>query len=584
MSVIKNKYLQSFSLVALGLLLGWLIFSPSEQTGTTHNNNENEAVHVHDKENEDQIWTCSMHPQIRQKEEGDCPICGMDLIPLDDNSTDDNPAVIQMSENAIKLANIQTEEVVYTLPEKEIFLNGKIEIDERELHNQITNISGRVEKLLINFTGQYINKGDKIASLYSPELVSAQQELLEAIKLQETMPEVLKSAKQKLRYLKVSDEQINQIINNSKIQDEISIFSDVTGYVLKRNINVGDEVKKGKVLLEVAKLNKLWVIFDVYESDLKWIDVGDQIDFTVASLPGEEFSAKISFIDPFLSKNDRTIKVRAEIRNKNNLLKPEMFVKGTVKTDQDKLDEALMVPKTAVLWTGKRSIVYVKQEDTEIPSFEMRKVTLGSNVGDKYIILDGLEEGENVVSYGVFKIDASAQLAGKYSSMNQPEEKKAEIIPDFTDNTPSEFVGSLSNFISEYMNLSAALVASDSKKAMNKIDKLKDKFDKIDMSLLSHKAHMYWMEKYDLIKKSLMAISVNKEIEKQRAEYEILSNALISSAKAFGVKNKLFIVYCPMANNDKGAFWLSEQNEVMNPYYGDMMLHCGEVKDSITNK
>ncbi len=584
MSIIKNKYVHSVSLLAIGLLLGWLIFSPSTQEGSHTNHSESEAEHVHNEKSEDQIWTCSMHPQIRQKEPGDCPICGMELIPVEDNSTDDNPAVIQMSENSIKLANIQTEEVEYAIPEKEIYLNGKIEIDERELHNQITNISGRIEKLFINFTGQFIRKGDKIASIYSPELVAAQQELLEAAKLQETMPEVLKSAKQKLKYLKVSDNQIEQILKNGKIQDEIIIYSDVSGYVLQRNISVGDEVKKGKVLLEVANLNRLWVIFDVYEADLKWIEVGDKIDFSVASLPGETFSAKVSFIDPFLSKKDRTIKVRAEIRNVKNLLKPEMFVKGLIETDSDNPEEVLLIPKTAVLWTGKRSIVYVKQEDTEVPSFEMRKVTLGSNIGDKYIILDGLEEGETIVSYGVFKVDASAQLAGKHSSMNQPEEKKVEKIPDFTKNTPKEFVSSLSNLIREYMTLSTALVESDSDKARKAIGKLESKLSKIDMSLLSHKAHMYWMEKYDMIKKSLKAISGHKEIEKQREEYETLSNALISSAKAFGVTNKVFVVYCPMANNDKGAYWLSNKNEVLNPYYGDMMLHCGEVKDSITTK
>lgn len=579
----KDKILNLIKPLALlfaGLFLGWLLFGSSENEEEAHSGHDHEKVET---ESGEVIWTCSMHPQIRKNEPGDCPICGMDLIPVDDNTESDNPAVLEMSESAIKLANIQTKIVEYTHPEKEIYLNGKIEIDERNIHSQIAHYSGRIEKLYINFTGQKVSRGKRIAKIYSPELVTAQKELFEAKKLKETMPKLYNSAVEKLKLGKLTDDQIKTIEQKGKIQEEIDILADASGYVINRKISSGSQVRRGEVLFEIANLSRVWVLFDVYENDIRWIKNNDVIDFTVSSLPGKNFSAKVKYIDPLLNKKDRTIKVRAELRNPNNQLKPEMFVKGVLKSRLPIKDEKIIIPKSSVMWTGKRSIVYIKLEDAKKPSFEMREVTLGYDLGEYYIVQEGIDEDEEIVVNGAFKIDASAQLAGKHSSMNRPitKEEDKTIIPDNTKNTPKEFKSQLKKLIQSYMELSDALVASDSKKAKGKINKFRSKIKDVDMSLLNHKGHKYWMAQLSTIKKESKVISETENIDTQRKAFSELSESLIRSAKSFGTDDVFYVVHCPMANDDQGANWLSIKNEVLNPYFGDMMLNCGDVVEKI---
>lgn len=581
----KDKIIRmtkSIGLLLAGLFLGWLIFGSTGNDAVDHSDHDQDNV---ENNKGDIIWTCSMHPQIRQKEPGDCPICGMDLIPVDNNSKSEDQTIIKMSESAINLANIQTHIVELKNPEKEMYLNGKIVIDERNIHNQIAHYSGRIEKLYINFTGQKVSNGQRIARIYSPELVTAQKELFEAIKLKESIPKLYNSAVEKLKLWKLTDEQINAIETKGMIQEELDILADASGYVVNSIISSGSQVQRGEVMFEIADLRNVWVLFDVYENDINWVRVNDLIDFTITSFPEKVFSTKIKYIDPILNEKDRTIKVRAELRNTNYLLKPEMFVKGVLKSRFPINERKIIIPKTSVIWTGKRSIVYIKLEDTETPSFEMREITLGNNLGEYYVVEDGIKEGEEIVVYGTFKIDASAQLAGKYSSMNKPIKKEADIaiIPDNKKKTPKEFKAQLNQLMESYFELSEAFVASDSKKAKEKIKIFKAKIKVIDMSLLSHKGHKYWMEQLSTIKKESKVISETENIDVQRKAFIDLSEALIRSAKSFGTEKVFYVIHCPMANDNKGANWLSRKNQVINPYFGNMMLNCGEVIEKINN-
>lgn len=569
------KYMKVIGLIVIGLVLGYIFFSNSGES-----NDMSEHDHSKEKVEKEEIWTCSMHPQIRQQEPGDCPICGMDLIPLEDNNISTDPNMIELSESAVELANIETKKVRYEIPQKRLVLNGKVKLDERKIHNQISHFSGRIEKLFVNFTGQKVSKGQKIASIYSPDLVNAQKEIFESVKLKNSMPELYKAAIEKLKLLKLTDEQINSILDDGKIQEEINILADANGFVNKLNISEGNWVKNGDVLFEIADINNLWILFEVYEQDLQWIKTGDKINFTVSSIPDKDFSATIKYIDPFLDNNDRTVKVRAEINNSDNKILPEMFVQGIVFSDKYSNQKKIIIPKTAVLWTGKRSIVYVKNDKVEKPTFVMREVILGSNLGDSYIIEDGLDKNDEVVTYGAFKIDASAQLAGKNSSMNQPEEKYGSEVEN-VDKIPFEFIAELKELILMYMDLTDALVQTDSNKANQKVKKLQQTLNNIEMGLLPNEAHKLWMEQYKIIKDKSGIIAGTKSIEEQRKAFVELSEAIIKSAKNFDVGLKLFIVHCPMANNDEGADWLSLKNEVLNPYFGDMMLNCGEVKEEI---
>lgn len=412
-----KKYIIHIGILGIGLVLGWLIFGKNEIVAPDNNS------HTHSPpESEEQIWTCSMHPQIRKNEPGNCPICGMTLIPAD-NKSSENEFILEMTDEAVKLSNIQTTTLTSLGHETETLeLSGKIQKNEENAASLVTQISGRIEKLYVNYTGEQINKGQKIASIYSPTLINAQKELLEANKLKETNPALLESSKNKLRNWKITDEQISTILSEQKIQETFVIYAQYSGVIINKKVSVGDHLKEGEVLFDIQNLNSLWVIFDAYENYLNAISVGDEITFTTTALPTEMFKTKVTFIDPTINPVTRTVSVRAEVNNRNKKLKPEMFVQGTINQSNNytaNQDTNVFVPKSAVLWTGKRSVVYLKLPKTEIPSFEFREIELGQTIGNQYMVTQGLKNGDEVVTNGAFFIDAAAQLNNQSSMMNR---------------------------------------------------------------------------------------------------------------------------------------------------------------------
>ena len=367
-----------------------------------------------------EMWTCSMHPQIMKDKPGNCPICGMELIPMKtDNGGDEaDPNEIQMTESAMKLAEVQTFIVKKGAPEKTVRLLGKVKPDERNIAALTARFGGRIEKLYVNYTGQYVNKGQKLASIYSPELNTAQQELLDAAKYKDSNPSFYKATRNKLKLWELTDAQIDAIENSSEPSIYFDILAPISGTVTRRDVAIGDYVKEGSPLFEVIDLSRVWIMLDAYESDLPWIKLGDKVSFTLQSLPGKTYTAKVSYIDPFIDAKTRVAEVRLEINNPKMDFKPEMFVNAILQSKVAENSEQLLIPKTSILWTGKRAVVYVKVPNRETPSFLYREITLGAETGNFYVVAQGLKEGEEIASNGVFKIDASAQLLGKQSMMN----------------------------------------------------------------------------------------------------------------------------------------------------------------------
>jgi Cu(I)/Ag(I) efflux system membrane fusion protein len=396
--IISNKYIRGILLVLAGLLLGRIIF---------HRPHEEKAKQeITADENKKTIWTCAMHPQIRMDHPGKCPICGM------------NPDAVVMTEEGIKLAEVQTSIVSRQKPVKKIQLYGKIQADERLVQTQSAHIPGRIEKLFVNFTGKEVRQGQSIAQIYSPELVIAQKELLEALKMKEMQPGLLDAAREKLRQWKFTDSQIADIENSGAAKTVFDVYATVSGIVTNKSVNVGDYVSQGAPLYEIADLSHLWALFDAYETDLPWIKKGDRITFALESQPGKEFNGTVSFIDPVINPQTRTASVRVEITNAGNLLKPDMFATGVLTAHLASSGSSLVIPQTSVLWTGTRSVVYVKLADAKEPSFVMREITLGPALSNSFVVLDGLKKGEEIVTNGTFSVDASAQLEGKPSMIN----------------------------------------------------------------------------------------------------------------------------------------------------------------------
>jgi Cu(I)/Ag(I) efflux system membrane fusion protein len=404
----------SIALVA-GIFIGWLFFHSSHKT-EEKDDHSSEVV-------QETIWTCSMHPQIRMHDPGKCPICGMDLIPLvQSNTTSIDPDAIRLTPEAAQLANVLTTVVTKQKPSMEVRLYGKVQADERLLQSQVSHVSGRIERLMINFTGESVIKGQVLAQIYSPELINAQQELLEAARTKQTQPAIYEAAKEKLSQWKLTDEQIIAIEESRSIQNTFNIESNTNGIITGRRVNTGDYVSQGTILFDVVDLSRVWVMFDAYESDLRFLRKGEKLSFTLQALPGENFTAKIVFIDPVIDPVTRVAKIRVETGNQSGKLKPEMFATGIVSSALDEPGNKIIIPRSAVLWTGERSIVYVKQPGDE-PVFKLREIKLGPDLGDSYVISSGLSEGEEIVASGTFSVDAAAQLEGKPSMMNSRGEK-----------------------------------------------------------------------------------------------------------------------------------------------------------------
>ena len=413
--IFQRKLFRPAIYVAAGIILGWLVFHHSAPV----NNTEGSTVEQSKKDkNANQIWTCAMHPQIRKDKPGKCPICDMELIQLQSPTDTIEPGAIQMTLAGIKLAEIQTSLIGKNKAEKQVSLYGKIQADERRIKTLAAHVSGRIEALKISFTGEMVTKGEVIARIYSPSLVTAQEELLQAKLMNPAQPALIDAARAKLRQWKLTDEQIEAMEQSKKAQTVFDVISNISGIVITKRVNQGDYVQQGAPLFEVADLSKVWVLFDAYESDIPWIRIGNSVSFTLESLPGKTFTGKVSFIDPVVNQVTRVALARVEVSNPDGELKPEMFVNGIVASALPEYGDGIVIPQTAVLWTGPRSVVYVKIPGTKDPEFRMREIELGPALSNSYLVLGGLKEGEEIVTNGAFAVDASAQLAGKPSMMN----------------------------------------------------------------------------------------------------------------------------------------------------------------------
>jgi len=390
-----------------------------------------------------------------------------------------SPRELVVSEEAAKLMEIETSTVERKFVEAEIRMVGKVDYDETRVKNITAWVPGRIDRLYVDFTGITVSKGDHMVYLYSPELISAQAELLGAINASKNLSpqtsELIKrstfatveAAREKLRLLGLTKEQIQQIAQTEQPTDHVTIYAPIGGVVTEKHATEGMYITTGMKIYTIADLSRLWVKLDAYESDLSWIRYGQEVEFSTEAYPGQVFKGKISFRDPVLNAKTRTVKVRVNVDNTDGKLKPEMFVRGVlrakvaqggavmdpelagkwicpmhpsvVKDQQGTCDicemdlvtteslyttagepnePPLVIPATAPLITGKRAVVYVRIPDANKPTFEGREVVLGPRAADYYLVMEGLAEGEVVVTKGNFKIDSALQIQAKPSMMN----------------------------------------------------------------------------------------------------------------------------------------------------------------------
>jgi len=589
-----KTYIIGGILLLAGITIGWFMKPAAKMA--------DESTHIHSPESTDnesggeEIWTCSMHPQIRQNEPGICPICEMDLIPLDNSMSNDDPTILRMSEEAAKLAQIETFVVGESSTSNStdnvqnsasIRVDGTVELDERTIKSQTAHVAGRIEAMSVTFDGQYVTQGQKIASIYSTDLLAASQELLTSVQFDDRVDGLKDAAIQKLKNWKITDRQIQEIIASGKPIETIDIYADHAGYVLDKKLSQGDYVRQGQALYTLGSTGRLWLIFNVFESDMANVKKGNKVIFTTPSIQNKEFNARVTYIDPLLNSSSRTAIVRAEINNSNNQLKPGMLLNGMITATKTKTAkgeiEPLTIPNTAILWTGDRSVVYVQIPDSEVPSYEFREVEIGTRMGDFSTVSKGLNAGDVVVDQGAFVIDAAAQLNNNYSMMNREvkvkKEESSDIVPSFADETSPTFKDQLDQSLVKYIEIKNSLVNTDFSSASLASELFLQSIKGIDMSLLKGDAHMYWMEQVNAINSHSEKIKNAEDVEVQRNQFDFLSQAMIKSIRAFGTNDKTYYVqYCPMAKDNQGADWISTEAQIKNPYFGDKMMKCGSVK------
>ncbi|MDE0839977.1 MAG: efflux RND transporter periplasmic adaptor subunit [Kiritimatiellae bacterium] len=426
------------------------------------------------------FWTCSMHPQIKQPQEGKCPLCGMNLIPVMASGDADAPTSLRelkLSAAAIALADVETSLVERRFVTIDVRMVGKVEFDETRLAYLTAWVPGRLDRLYVDYTGVSVKKGDHMVSIYSPELIAAQEELLQAIdavedlkdsgvgRTQERAMNTVEASRDKLKLWGLTEAQIRAIESRGTADDHLTIYSPISGTVIHKNAQEGSYVTTGTRIYAIADLSRVWVKLDAYESDLAWLHYGQELSFETESQPGRVFRGTIAFIDPVLDEKTRTVKVRVNVDNAEGDLKPGMFVRATafariarggnalapdlvgkwispmhpeiVKDGPGTCDicgmdlvpaetlghvidanaqAPLVIPASAALITGKRAVVYVRSQDDE-RVFEGREIVLGPRAGKYYLVQRGLREGEHVVTRGAFKLDAELQLNAKPSMM-----------------------------------------------------------------------------------------------------------------------------------------------------------------------
>ncbi len=544
-----------------------------------------------------ELWTCSMHPQIQLPEPGDCPICGMDLIPLaSDGDEAREPGQIAISDRARILARVRTVPAAREAgPGVELKLLGKFEANETRVRTVTPWVGGRIDELYVSTEGAKITRGQPIARVYSPEIYTAQQDLVTARRqlkdLEGALPvargaaqSTLQAARQRLALLGVPEGTIDEMAREESPRQHVTIYAQHSGTVLEQLVNQGAYMSPGTPLFRVADLGQLWLQMDAYESDLALISVGQEVTIQVATFPGELFEGKVAFIDPIVDPQTRTAQVRVEVPNPKGRLSPGMFAEAMVHAAHGaKREPPIVVPRSAVLFTGKRSLVYVAVPNSPKPTYEAREVQLGPRTGDVYPVVGGLEEGEHVVVAGAFALDSELQIRGGDSMMARSDDPAREAMEPL--DVSESFKTGFAVVVDAYLDLQKHLASDDlaaSKNAAKKLATAAEGF--------STKERAEVREAWESLKKPLIHHATQAQqadsLKRIRQVFELLGRLLIRSMERFGnpLSAHVKLAFCPMAGTGgEGAQWLQRANTVENPYYGAQMFTCGEIRQDLAS-
>jgi len=544
------------------------------------------------------IWTCSMHPQIRLPEPGQCPICGMDLIPLERGADAGNagPRTLTLSPAAQAIAEVEVTPAERRDVRTTLRFVGKLEADETRSREISAWVAGRIDRLYIDETGVPVRKGQPLFDLYSPELYSAQEELLQAMQsvdalnrsaLESTRASAARTvdaARERLRLWGLTAEQIEAVEKRGAPEDHVTIVAPMSGIVMHKAAVEGAYVKQGQHVYAIADLSMLWLQLDVYEADLSWIREGDPVEFETDAYRGESFPGQVTFIDPVLDERSRSVKVRVNVENPYGRLKPGMFARAVVHSEIPGDDDGppLVIPKSAPLVTGKRAVVYVEDPETR-GRYQGREVVLGPEADDLVVVRRGLAEGELVVTNGAFKIDSALQIQAKDSMMSMPGdgdgdgESGGDGGAGAVAGVPAAFHGQVDAVLRAYYAVKDALAHDDLAAAKEASGTLRKSVAAVEHGLVPAAGMKTWMTASKSMTDASASIEAAADLAAARTPFETLSDDLIETVRTFGTSGSMpvLVYHCPMVRGGVGADWLQDEEGTENPYYGSKMLRCG---------
>ena len=578
--IINNPIILLFILI-FGIGLGYYLADNSDQKVESHDDQKHTT------------WTCSMDPQVQASEPGACPICGMDLIPAtESNGSTIAPDEVKLSPRSLALAQIQTTEVKpLSGAGAQRKLIGRITQNEDQTKVITAWFGGRIEKLKVASVGENVKRYQTIAYVYSPAIYAAHRDLMTAqsqiLKLsnadafaQKASVAALESAKMRLRLLGLRSSEVDKMAKAEKAWTRVPIRSPFSGTVVQKRVSEGAYVKEGDALLEISNLSSVWVELDAYASDLPLIRVGQSVSFTVDSIPNQNFEGIISFIEPFVDSATRTGTVRVELEN-DGKLKPGQYVTATLEGTAFE-SETLVIPRSAPLYAGKRSVVYLEKQKIPEPIYVAKTIKLGQVIGDQVIVLKGLKEGDKVVSYGAFSLDADLQIRGGLSLLARPDDRSEVAELEVSD----RFRESIAPGLEAYLRVQESLALDDLKSTQTTSAALLGEISKIDSKSLNAATLKSWDRLQSHLFSAATKISEAKDLKNSRTEFENLSNSMRDILTAVGnpLNTPVSYTFCPMAFDNMGAHWIQVGTDVRNPYYGTSMLACGSVEQVLVPK
>lgn len=585
------------------------------------------------------VHTCPMHPQIRQPGLGDCPICGMPLVPATASGADLDEFAVSIEPAQRRLANIKTVTVTEQPVSRQLQTIGSIEIDESRQATISSYIDGRLEKIYADYTGVEVQGGDHLAVVYSPQLYSAQIEYLEAKKtlesssdsalasIREAQEKLAGNSRQRLLELGMTADQLKELDSTATAKSRLTIYAPMGGTVIEKLAEEGKYIEAGEPIYRIADLSMVWLMLELFPEDASRIRFGQQVQARLSSNPNEVLTGRVAFIAPNVDPSSRTVGVRVEFTNEQRKLRPGDYAEATITIpigpegeiyDKDlagkwispmhpqiirdqpgpcpvcgmqlvpttrygfaatPVDQpvSVTIPRSALLLAGQNSVAYV---ETEAGRFELRVVKIGPFLKDRVVILEGIEPGEQVATSGNFLIDSQMQLAGK---------------PSLID--PTRYVRKFRNVPLEFDSIDISVIGGESGEQLEELYSryfeirtafAADKKPAEESSLSLHELATELTSSEDVTdqaKEQLSIVTENAEhlhhlpLEEARMQFKPISHAILQLAtqiRGEGNDRVFRHFFCPMVKEGEGD-WLQFEERISNPYYGSQMLRCGEL-------